>query len=153
MSELTHTVKWEAPDYDFVTMRSTVTQWVLPCWEGRSGWGRGSTTEFIPYVANCLDRMGTGMCHPQVSWLKPTSQMVLRWLRRQNLYRGRCSGSVNTTCIWEACTGNVLMMLRRPLLSGRCIQYIPSFLMVIKYSWILIVTASCLDGCLKSSST
>lgn len=131
-------------------------QWVLPCRESRSGWGRGSATKFIPHVASCLDRMGTGMCHAHVSWLKPTSQMVLGWLRRQGLYRGRCSGSVNTTCTWEASTGSVLMLLSRPLFSVRCIKYIPtapSWLTVIKYPWILIVTASCLDGCLKSSST
>lgn len=31
----------------------------------------GSTAEFIPRVANCLDRMGSGyMCHARVSWFK-----------------------------------------------------------------------------------
>lgn len=125
-NELTHT-EWEAPAMILSQCGPQCDTVGLPCCEGRSGRRRGSTSAFIPYVANCLDRMGAGMCHTQISWLKPTSQMVLRWLRGQDLYHGRCSGCVNTTCIWQASAGNALMMLNHQLLSDGCINIIMPF--------------------------
>lgn len=61
MSELTHGEKRGPPTV-------TSSQWGP---RGVTVLEGGSTTEFIPRVADCLDRMAPGyMCHARVSWFK-----------------------------------------------------------------------------------
>lgn len=51
---------------------------------------------------------------------KSTSQMVLRWPRGKD--QGRCSGSINTACIWDPSKGNMMIVLRQHHLSYKCMK-------------------------------